>query len=82
MCPDRTHFDITPLPGRRARTRLIRPILSNPAFQGSHEFKIASMTKTISFPADPWFQLGDPRLVLALAFVAIGALVGRRERRS
>ena len=25
MCPDRTGFDITPLPGRRAETGLIRP---------------------------------------------------------
>lgn len=65
----------------RSRRDLI-DIASNPAFQGPHEFKIASMTKTIAFPIDPWFQLGDPRLVLALAFVAIGALVGRRERRS
>ena len=65
----------------RSRRDLI-DIASNPAFQGPHEFKIASMTKTIAFPVDPWFQLGDPRLVLALAFVAIGALVGRREHRS
>jgi len=46
------------------RMRLECPI----PFQGSHEFKIASMTKTLSFPADPWFQLGDLRLVLVLAF--------------
>lgn len=65
----------------RSRRDLI-DIASKPAFQGSHEFKIAATTKTIWFPADPWFQLGDPRLVLALAFVAIGELVGRRERRS
>ena len=41
-------------------------ISTNPAFQGSHEFKVAAMAKTIAFPLDPWFQLGDPRLVLAL----------------
>jgi hypothetical protein len=41
-------------------------ITSNPAFSGSHEFKIAALRKTIAFPLDPWFQLGDPRLVLAL----------------
>ena len=34
-----------------------------------HDYKIAAMEKTIAFPADPWFQLGDPRLLLALAHV-------------
>ncbi len=41
-------------------------IATNPAFQGSHEFKVAAMAKTIAFPLDPWFHLGDPRLLLAL----------------
>jgi hypothetical protein len=30
------------------------------------------MEKTIAFPLDPWFQLGDPRLVLALILGIIG----------
>ena len=47
-------------------------IAANPAFSGPHEFKIAAMTKTIAFPADPWLQLGDPRLVLGLVFLALG----------
>ena len=47
-------------------------ILSNPAFAGRHEFKVAAIEKTIAFPLDPWFQLGDPRLVLALLFLVIG----------
>lgn len=50
-------------------------ITSNPAFQGSHEFKIAAINKTFAFPIDPWFQLGDPRLVLALVFTTIGFAV-------
>jgi hypothetical protein len=37
-----------------------------------HRYKIAAMEKTIAFPLDPWFQLGDPRLVLALVFAVIG----------
>ena len=41
-------------------------IATNPAFQGRHEFKEAAMLKTIAFPIDPWFHLGDPRLVLGL----------------
>jgi hypothetical protein len=39
---------------------------------GIHEFKIAAMEKTIAFPLDPWFQLGDPRLVLALLLMNVG----------
>jgi hypothetical protein len=39
---------------------------------GVHEFKIAAMSKTIAFPVDPWFQLGDPRLVLGLLFASLG----------
>jgi hypothetical protein len=37
-----------------------------------HRYKIAAMEKTIAFPLDPWFQLGDPRLVLALVFAIVG----------
>ena len=47
-------------------------IASNPAFQGSHEFKVAAMQKTIAFPIDPWFHLGDPRLILALLLTTVG----------
>ncbi len=37
-----------------------------------HHFKIAAMEKTIAYPLDPWFQLGDPRLVLGLLFLVLG----------
>ena len=46
-------------------------ITTNPVFSGSHDFKIAALRKTIAFPLDPWFQLGDPRLVLALLLGAL-----------
>ncbi|HIF98292.1 MAG TPA: hypothetical protein EYQ54_14935 [Myxococcales bacterium] len=53
--------------GMRYRSRRdMLEIATNPAFAGSHEFKIAAMRKTIAFPIDPWMQLGDPRLLLAL----------------
>ena len=39
---------------------------------GIHEFKIAAMEKTIAFPLDPWFHLGDPRLILALVLSNVG----------
>lgn len=59
--------------GMRYRSRRdLLEIASNPAFAGSHEFKVAAMRKTIAFPIDPWFQLGDPRLVLALLLGLIG----------
>jgi hypothetical protein len=39
---------------------------------GIHDFKVAAMEKTIAFPVDPWFHLGDPRLVLGLVLAVIG----------
>jgi hypothetical protein len=54
-------------------------ITSNPDFGGSHEFKVAAMRKTIAFPIDPWMQLGDPRLVLALLLGLIGCGLSWRE---
>lgn len=59
--------------GMRYRSRRdLLEIASNPAFSGSHEFKVAAMRKTIAFPVDPWFQLGDPRLILALFLGLLG----------
>jgi hypothetical protein len=69
--------------GMRYRSRRdVLEISFNPAFAGSHEFKVAAMAKTIAFPIDPWMQLGDPRFVLALIFGAIGCgLSWRRAAR-
>jgi hypothetical protein len=64
----------------RSRRDLME-IASNPAFQGPHEFKIAAMNKTVAFPIDPWFQLGDPRLVLGLLALVLGLAFGRSPRR-
>jgi hypothetical protein len=66
--------------GMRYRSRRdMVEIASNPAFAGSHAFKIAAMRKTIAFPIDPWIQLGDPRVVLALLFGLIGCGLSWRE---
>ena len=66
--------------GMRYRSRRdMLEIASNPAFGGSHEFKVAAMRKTIAFPIDPWIQLGDPRLVLALLLAMIGCGLSWRE---
>jgi hypothetical protein len=51
--------------------RDLAEIATNPAFSGRHEFKLAAMLKTAAFPIDPWYQLGDPRLVLGLAVAVL-----------
>ena len=48
---------------------------------GIHAFKVAAMEKTLAFPLDPWYQLGDPRLVLGLLFLIIGLLLQLRRNR-
>lgn len=59
--------------GVRYRSRRdLMDIASNPEFSGSHAFKAASMAKTIAVPLDPWMQLGDPRILLALLLGLIG----------
>ena len=51
--------------------------------QNAHNYNVAGMEKTIAYPLDPSFYLGDPRLVFSLAFLVIGlALEVRRLRRS
>ena len=40
-----------------------------------HRFKTAALEKTIAYPLDPWFQLGDPRLVLALVLLILGLTI-------
>ena len=70
-------WGLAPLGNRERRDML--EIASNPAFAGSHEFKVAAMRKTIAFPIDPWIQLGDPRVVLALLFGLIGCALSWRE---
>lgn len=56
----------------RSRRDLLE-ISSNPQFSGSHDFKIAAMAKTIAFPIDPWWHLGDPRLILGLLLALIAS---------
>jgi len=66
--------------GMRYRSRRdMLEISFDPAFAGSHEFKVAAMRKTIAFPIDPWIQLGDPRLVFGLLFALTGCGLSWRE---
>ena len=57
-------------------------IVTNPAFQGSHEFKVAAIDKTVAFPVDPWYSLGDPRILLFLVFLVIGLTASWRSERA
>jgi hypothetical protein len=61
----------------RSRRDLLEQAVAIRALEGTniHDFKIAAIEKTIAFPVDPWFQLGDPRLVLALVFGVVGLSV-------
>ena len=89
MVGDAAHqaLDLMNAPGMESWTRgaLMRyrsrrdmlEISTNPEFHGSHDFKIAAMAKTIAFPLDPWFSLGDPRLILALVLGLIGMGLSR-----
>ncbi|MEM7097223.1 MAG: hypothetical protein AAF541_03115 [Pseudomonadota bacterium] len=68
--------------GMRYRSRRdMMEITTNPAFAGSHNFKVAAMAKTIAFPIDPWMQLGDPRLVLFLLLGLIGFAISWLQAR-
>ena len=64
----------------RSRRDLVE-IGSNPEFSGSHAYKVAAMSKTIAFPIDPWFQLGDPRIMLALILMLVGLATSLMIRR-
>ena len=55
-------------------------ISSNPQFEGSHEFKIAAMEKTVAFPVSGGFGYADPRWLLAGLFLVLGLLIRRRNR--
>lgn len=52
-------------------------IATDPEFSGPHEYKIAAMSKTVAFPLDPWFQAGDPRLLLGLVLLVFALVFGR-----
>jgi len=55
-------------------------ISSNPQFEGSHDFKIAAMKKTVAFPVAGGFSYADPRWLLAGVFLVLGLLRRRRSR--
>ncbi len=66
---------------RRDILKFIEAIRDESGDSTIHEFKIAAIEKTIAYPLDPWFHLGDPRLVFALVFAVIGLSVQAFSRR-
>ena len=40
-----------------------------------HGLKLDALEKTLAFPASPWFMLGGPRVVVALAIALLAALL-------
>lgn len=65
--------------GMRYRSRRdMLEISTNPDFGGAHIYKIAAMEKTIAFPVDPWFHMGDPRVLLALILGLLGCALSWR----
>jgi len=53
----------------RSRRDLME-IINDPQFHTRHEYKLAAMLQTIAVPVTPSLQPSDPRLLLALLFLA------------
>ena len=68
------HWDRGGLVRYRSRRDLMKQVEAIREGGGDdvHAFKVAAIEKTIAYPLDPWFQLGDPRFVFALVFAVIG----------
>jgi hypothetical protein len=50
-------------------------IVTHPDMNSKHKYKIAALEKTIAFPVENQFYLGDPRLLLGLILLIIGLLL-------
>jgi hypothetical protein len=79
------HWDMGALMRYRSR-RSFMEVLANPETRGRHEFKVAALDKTIAYPIETTFYLGDPRLILGLLLLSLTALLdillfGRHQAR-
>jgi len=54
-------------------------IVTDPVFSSKHHFKAAALEKTIAFPVEPDFNLGDPRLLIGLLVLSVTALIDARR---
>jgi len=80
---DARHWDQGGLVRYRSRRDLLEHLewIRAEGGDGIHAFKIAAMEKTIAYPLDPWYQLGDPRFVFGLVFGVIGLSVQAFSKR-
>jgi hypothetical protein len=67
-------WDMGALMRYRSR-RSFMEIVANPDQKDSHRFKIAALEKTIAFPIETRFNLGDPRVLLGLLLLSLTALL-------
>ena len=55
--------------------RTLMEISTNAEFSGNHDFKIAALDKTLVYPIETSFYLGDARLVLGLLLLLVSELL-------
>lgn len=67
------HWDMGALFRYRSR-RTFFDIVTIPETMGRHEFKVAALDKTISYPIETQMNLGDPRVLLGLLLLSAAAL--------
>lgn len=75
--PGMERWDRVGLVRYRSRRDMLE-IALNPAFEARHDYKIASLAKTIAVPIEPGLYLSDPRVLLALILLVLVLLVDRR----
>ncbi|WOF75526.1 hypothetical protein QMT40_003198 [Parvibaculaceae bacterium PLY_AMNH_Bact1] len=56
-------------------------ITTNPAFSGRHDFKTASLEKTIAYPIEDGLALADPRVLLFFALLSVAGVLNAVVRR-
>jgi len=56
-------------------------ITVNPAFSGRHDFKTASLEKTIAFPIEDGLPLTDPRVLLFFVLLSVAGVLNAIIRR-
>ena len=66
---------------RHRSRRDMMEITANPVFSGRHDFKIASIEKTIAFPIEDGLPLTDPRVLLFFVLLSIAGVLNAVIRR-
>jgi hypothetical protein len=56
-------------------------IVTNPAFAGRHDFKIAALEKTIAYPIEDGLPLTDPRLLMFFVLLSVAGVLNAVVRR-